>query len=259
MHTNDIAVFECDILSVAKKKGELVMDSSGYREIVVGAFNCDNAHGQHYKMTEHLKDMFGEGGVLHRRWSKGNLKGEWGHPEMMPGENVHSFVNRFKRVTEKNISHHFKRLRLAPGKDNAGNDIILVYSTLKESGPYAQCMADALANCEENANFSIRSTSNRKVINGQLVKFITAIFTWDYVNEPGIEIANKYDTPTMESLFSQEFTENDLNKAEEVFNHLSSVVGIESSETMSYAMIRDANGWNKVDVIDLRSPLNWGR
>jgi hypothetical protein len=54
--------------------------------------------------------------------------------------------------------------------------------------------------------FSVRSLTDDKIEGGRLVKHIRTIVTWDYVNEPGIDIARKWNSPSLESFEEVEFT-----------------------------------------------------
>jgi hypothetical protein len=273
---SSVAYFGCDIMKAKGKTGTLKTDAKGYHQVVLGGLDYSNQHGQHYCKTKKLEEMLTPGTTLYRRLFKRRLFGEWGHPVLEPGETVPAFLNRFKTVAEKSTSHHIREVWLEEGKDEHGKPVTLIMAWVRPSGPYAASLADALANSEQDACFSIRSTSDRFQRNGRLEKEIKTIFTWDYVHEPGLEVAAKYNVPTLESLddllteadkqdsgiyletlTEHEFTAADLDKAEAVADHLAALVTAENAEQVTHSMIRTDMGWVKAEMVKA-SALNWG-
>ncbi|UKZ10963.1 virion structural protein [Vibrio phage C-ZP2022] len=268
---DNIAYFGSDVLNV-QQASELQTDSKGYRLVTLSAFNYSNrGDGRaYYKFTRELENLFKASSQLMTRARERNLYGEWGHPTLQPGESVQSFVNRFRTITEKHMSHHIKDIVLKHAKDHEGNDVVLAMGWVKPFGPYASCLESAFGNDEQNCSFSIRSASKRHERKGpdgnmRLEKEIHTIFTWDYVNLPGVDLCTKYNSPAqfdtegyvdnagMDSLLELEFSIEDLNAAAAVADHLSSLTGIEDSKAVSTTMIKDELGWNKVELLSLHA------
>lgn len=252
-----IALYDCGLLKERNKNGDLLLDANGYYEITLGAFDCLNSREEYYIFNEKIKQMFEPGGDLHRRLAKANLRGELEHPRPAPGEQLSSFLNRIGSILLTNVSHHIASVRLEHSRDEQGRSVVLAIGRVKPSGPYAEVLAQALSNREENVCFSIRALSNRWMENNKVNREITSIVTWDYVNEPGIRFANKYDTPSLESAYELSFTEAELSAAEHYSDILASATTLETAKEVDFTMIRSAFGWEKVQVINQRSAIFW--
>lgn len=265
---SSLAIYECNILRNQNKAGRLKTDANGYREITLGAFDCVNSGGEFYDFTAGIKAMFENGGALQRRIVNGNLRGEVEHPVPQPGETMASFMNRVRQILMDKVGHHIKQVRLQPGKDHNGNAVVLCIGLVKGSGPFGAQLDARFDNPDENVDFSIRSLTKAYNKGLQRHKIITTIVTWDQVNEGGIRVANKYDTPSMENISEGgiildsaghtpiEFSELTLRKADSLALE-AKAMGFESAETIDSTLIRDDFGWNKVQLISPRSSVNW--
>lgn len=249
--SGNIVSIGCNILTGIGKKGNLNCDTNGYYEIALGAFDVHNAQGEFYPFTSELKQMFTNSAALMRRIQKGYLRGEAEHPAPLPGQSIDAFLNRWRTVRMDNVASHIASVRLSYEKDHRGKNIVVCYGRVKGSGPHEAGTNKMLANTEENVAYSIRSLTEPRLVNGQKHKCITGIVTWDLVNEPGIELANKYQTPSMESRDQLIITPDILNKAEQ--DPMAGLVGQESD--MSLTMLRTALGWQKVQVNSAMSRL----
>lgn len=252
-----IAVYDCSILRDRNKVGDLKVDAGGYREITLGAFDCLNSREEYYIFNEKIKQMFEPGGDLHRRLSKANLRGELEHPRPIPGESIQSFINRIGCIPLTNVSHHIASVRLEESRDASGKRVVLAIGRVAPAGPHAHVLERAFENREENVSFSIRAMSRRFVENCRTNREITSIVTWDYVGEPGIAYANKYDTPSLESAYDLPFTEADLATAEQYADSLGEALAMESGREVDFTMIRTAFGWEKVQVLTSKSAIYW--
>lgn len=254
-----IAVYDCSLLAERKKNGDLKKEGD-YSEITLGAFDCLNSRDEYYVFNNNIKQMFEPGGALNRRLGKANLRGELEHPAPVPGQSIESFINRIRSISLTNVSHHISKVRLESHKDENGKTVVLAIGLVAPAGPHANVLERALANREENVCFSIRAMSRRWQENMRINREITSIVTWDFVNEPGIAYANKYDTPTLESFADSDlaFTEADLTKAEMYADQLEEAVTMESEPEVDFTMIRRSMGWEKVQKVSLkRSPTEW--
>jgi len=177
-------------------KGKLEKDENGYRKVLLGALNVFNSKGELYSAEQEVLDLFRADSTLMRRMKKKYLKGEAGHPKREPGMSANEFVNRNLAIYETHVSHHIKDVMLVekeqPGQ--GGKKIVEVWGWVKPSGIFGDALEKAFENPDENVAFSIRCFSKKRLINGIWVRRIVQIITWDWVNEPGIGIANKFDS-----------------------------------------------------------------
>ena len=85
-------------------------------------------------------------------------------------------------------------------------------------------------------SFSIRSITNDKVKNGKLTKALVTIITWDYVTEPGLDVATKWNSPALEELNSFQFSTAQLKSL--LAQQQASGLGMESSSMKIMATLR---------------------
>jgi len=261
-----IALYECNILKSKNKVGRLKTDANGYREICLGAFNCLTEKGEFYPFTQAVKNMFKPGSRLLHQIETGRLRGEIEHPYPVPGMTFPQYLNRVKMVHNQFVAHHIKSVRLETAKDHRGNNVVSVIGMVKGSGPYGEQLDKKFENPDENVDFSVRTlTTPTPEINGVPQKVINLLITWDQVNMGGVAIANRYDTPSLESMDSDiiwtpenaqrfEITEATLAAAE----LCESVgTGMESDMLIDSTLIRTSLGWEKVQLIGPRSSVNW--
>lgn len=205
--------FSCTALVGSNKAGVIKKDSSGYYRLVLGALNVINSGGAYYPY-EQAKHLFLESGQLMRRIKKGALRGEYGHPKRQPGQDLDSFANRIMSIHEEMVCCHIKEIILdfENYKGEDGKPIIAIVGLVCPSGPYGAALERSLDNPGENVCFSIRSFTADSIVGGRTEKVLQTIVTWDYVNEPGIAAANKYNAPGLESLEDQVITRGQLER-----------------------------------------------
>lgn len=195
--------YVCEALTGSNKVGKLQCDAAGYYEMCIGGFNVENAGQSFYPMLEQVKGIFTESSSLMRRVKTGQQRSEYGHPKRQPGESMASYMARCNRIEETLVCATINKLdldELEVRDARSGRKMIAVIARLKPSGPYGDSLAKQLENPEENVAFSVRSfTDDRLGPDGRNWKHIRNIVTWDYVTEPGIAIATKYNTPSLES------------------------------------------------------------
>jgi hypothetical protein len=81
--------------------------------------------------------------------------------------------------------------------DEKGRKVVAIIGEVRASGPKADEFRRQLENPYEDVNYSIRCFAAKNFAN--MRKHINRIITWDNVFEPGIGVATKYNTPSMES------------------------------------------------------------
>ena len=193
------------------KSGTLRPGPNGYYTLPIGGLNIFNSMGAYYT-AQGARELFEQSAVLMRRIADGNLKGENGHPKQQPGQSDDQYFNRAMIIEETNVSHHFRSIWLDEnfGKDRPelGNpDLIAIMAEVKPSGPHGPALQAALDNPDENVCFSIRAQSKDFIQNRQMFRVLRSILTWDWVTEPGLKVATKWNAPTLESMMDKTLSE----------------------------------------------------
>lgn len=196
-------VFNLTALRGTNKTGLIKPDEHGYYEVCLGALHAFNRRGDFYPYTDRVKELFESSSSFMRRVNEGALRGEKEHPEFKPGMTHQQFLQRVSWIDPNNVSHHIRSVRLDFNgtRDKEGRKVIGVYGFVRPRGPHAEDLQTAFNNPHENVAFSIRSlTMNTPLPNGNINRSILEIATWDWVTEAGIAIADKYYSPSLESL-----------------------------------------------------------
>lgn len=237
------ASYSCTALMGTNKTGKLTPDTDGYYTLVLGALNVFNSGGAYYPLGP-AKAVFESSSGLMRRIEAGNCKGECGHPKQQPGQSVRDYLGRLMRIEETLVCCHFKEVWLEEGsvKDKSGRPVVAVIAKVRPTGPLGPALKAALENPHENVCFSVRSLTNDTMVGGVLHKNIKTIVCWDWVTEPGIAVATKYNSPSLESMTETTFTAD----------HLSAVQAVQEEEG-----IGTESGTN-VSVSDVMADLGWG-
>jgi len=186
------------VLSGTGKEGVLKKFPDGSYELLLGALAAygngnwlyDENSGRSY--IENDKEFLAE-------LNGGRLKGEWGHPRRPAGMSDQDWFVRINEIYEDNTCVQFSKIDLSMDviTDEKGRRVVGIIGRLKPSGKQASSFRDMLENPEEDTPFSIRCFA-RKDFNS-MRKHINKIVTWDYVTTPGIAVASKYNTPSLES------------------------------------------------------------
>lgn len=198
-------VLGCTALRGSNKAGILRPDDKGYYEVVLGALDFQNSYGAVYPQAP-AREMFKEGSGFMRRLRAGYCRGEYGHPKMEPGMTDRDYLRRILTIEETRISHHHRDVWIDVERvKHQGRPVISIMGNVKPAGPYGQHLQASLDNPDENVAFSIRSLTDDYMVRGQLKKNLREVVGWDFVVEPGLAPANKYQAPSLESMF-QDFT-----------------------------------------------------
>jgi hypothetical protein len=215
-------VFACTSLTGVNKVGTLKKTPEGYYPMVVGALNVFNSGGQFYPISNEVKALFDESSSFQRRVQRGALRGEMGHPKPGPRSinpqeqrlRDQEFVRRNLSIYEERVCCHHMKIWLdfdsVKGKD--GKPVISIMSLVKPSGELGHVLEKQLENPHENVCFSIRSFTDNKVRFGIEERSLKEIVTFDYVNEPGIATAERWQSPALESGFEMEMSRAMLDR-----------------------------------------------
>ena len=186
------------------KKGILKPDSNGYYELPIGGLNAYNSAGEYYTLNG-AEALFSNSALLMRRMGKGVLKSELGHPKKLPGMSDDQYLERIMTIEESNVCAHIKELWLDKnfGSNNPkfnNPNLVAIMAKICPSGPHGDALAKSFANPSENVGFSIRGITNNYYERGKCMRILTNIITFDQVVEWGISVANKWASPSLESL-----------------------------------------------------------
>lgn len=211
MSTPQKITYGCTALVGTNKVGDLIRRPDGYYEMVLGALAAFNGNGAYYELEESRRIFEGSGDLM-RRIAGGNLRGEVGHPRFTEGMSERAWFSRVNDIYEPNACIHFNQVSLSYDtmSDKQNRPLVAVMGLVKPSGANERFLERQLDNPKENVCLSVRSFTNDRYQRGVLTKAITKVVTWDVVTEPGIDIANKYSVPTLESL-SNEIREEDFD------------------------------------------------
>lgn len=186
------------MLAGTNKRGELKKLDNGYYEIIIGAFAAYGNGGWFYDLASAKRYIETDNDFIHRIQS-GQMHSEWGHPVRTPGMTDQEWFTRIHTLYEPNWSSHIRRIRLDMNtvKDDRGRYVVAVIGEVCPSGPKASEFRLQLENPHIDVNYSIRSFARQDSRN--MTKHINRIITWDNVFSPGIKVASKYNTPSMEN------------------------------------------------------------
>ncbi len=190
----------CTALLGTNKAGTLKCDADGYYTVVLGALDVYNSGGAYYPEAS-ARHLFQQSSSLMRRIASGNLRGEYGHPRMEPGMSMDDFVNRVRDIYEPNVCMHIRKVTVdySTYRNAQGQPVITIIGEIRPSGPRGPALKEQLDNRFEDVCFSIRSLTNDDFRGGRHNKHLKLIVTWDYVNEPGLAQAHKWNAPGLES------------------------------------------------------------
>lgn len=224
------------------KKGVLKPDSDGYYTLVLGGLDMFNSAGAFYPLAS-ARQVFEASSSLMRRIAGGNCRGEYGHPKKTPGMSTREFVERICVIDEAKVCCHIGSVVLEHGtmKDAQGRPIVGIIGRVKPSGPLGEPLRASLENGQENVCFSVRSLTDDRFERGVMNKHIKTIITWDFVNEPGLSVANKYNSPALEAFDETQVT----------MDHLVMI----QKECQRTGVSLESNGG--VSIEDLISDMNW--
>ena len=189
----------CTALNGVNKTGVLTPDDNGYYTLCLGALDFRNSIGAVYPSAT-AKHFFKEGSGLYRRIAGGYCRAEYGHPKPY-GLNAQDWITRILTIEETRVCAHIVEVWLdnQSVKDKDGRPVLAIMGKVKPSGPYGAALLQSLMNPLENVAFSIRCLTEDRFVNGRLEKHIREIVGWDFVVEPGMAVANKYQSPALES------------------------------------------------------------
>lgn len=233
--------YGCTALQGTNKTGALSADAEGFYPLVLGGFNVHNSGEAWYPWSSNVQALFAKTSAFQRRIQDGALRGELGHPRMQPGMSNRDFMARIMDIYEPNVCQMIGDVWADDGlfRGRDGQPIIAILGKVKPFGDKKGALLDALETPRANACESIRSLTDDQYRNGRLEKEVRAIVTWDHVNEPGIAIARKWNSPGLESQKGPEIVISRDMLDELVERRQNAKMGNESANNIAKSIILD--------------------
>ena len=193
--------FACTALVGTSKVGLVKPDQDGYYDLILGALDFGNSYGAEYTLAS-AKEIFKASSGFVRRINNGYCRSEYGHPKKEPGMTDDDYFMRIMRIEETRVCAHIKKVWIDYDsvKTPDGRRVIAIRGLVKPTGPLGPTLEAQLQNPSENVAFSIRSITEDQCIGRKHLKHLREIVTWDYVTEPGLSVANKYQSPGLEDM-----------------------------------------------------------
>lgn len=241
-------------LNGTNKAGTLTPDEEGYYDVVLGGLDIYNSADQFYPF-EPAKELFTGSSQLMRRVSNGALRGEYGHPKQAHNQSLDSYAQRILAIHEENVSHHIREVTLDFDgfKDPQGRKCIAIRGKMKPAGPNGAVLQSSIDNKRENVCFSIRSFTKDVKIGRTVNRILRNVVTWDYVNEPGISIANKFQCPGLEDIAEVMFSKKNFERG---MMMQPAGVGMESARLTTQELFTSL-GWDREGDSGKPAYLNW--
>ena len=215
-----VVTYQSMALKAANKRGRMKKDSEGYVDIIGGAFNSSNAHGDFYSM-EGVTKLLEHGSIAARRMGNSQLYSELGHPQQ-GNLSLTAYKKRLLQISEKHQCNHIKKITLDTElwKTTKGLERGSVATILKVKpyGPYAHVIDTAINTPSINLAYSIRSFVRNGFSNGRIHKKVLDIVTYDNVGSQGMPTANKYSSPSTESIIELDVDSYELLELADEYN-----------------------------------------
>ncbi len=249
--------YACTALKGMNKKGELKPDEDGYYYLCLGAMNFYNSQGIFYDW-EGSKHLFEKSETFQRRINDGCVYAERDHPAWLDTMSFEAYVRRIKKIEMSNSAAHIREIEIKhEGNDEKGRPIMVIYGWVRPDTEteMGRSLEAALKNKHQNVCFSIRSLCEDELVNGQVIRVLTEIITFDWVVEPGISLAKKWNSPALESEIDIPI---DVIKRAIAMNDERAKLGLESAD--DYDALRQCvkRIESKQTAIARPSGLTWG-
>lgn len=201
------------ILANNGKKGILKPDANGYYLLNAGGFNIPNRTGITYTANQYIQECMGRDSDLNRRVSRGEVYAEAGHPPMYFLENINGQIVR-KKITD--LFQWILRLKTIDMDRACGHIAEIIFNTdnwsKSRGGPihnyirikpylstvFGKMFEENLLTPEMNTSMSIRTVTTPQQF-GDRSRNVEYFTNYDWVVEPGMDMANKHMTAGCEA------------------------------------------------------------
>ena len=197
-----IIKYSSTLLAGSGKSGKLVANESGEYTFCVGALNIKNSAGAHYDLAG-SKDLFEASSSFMHRVKNGGLYAENGHPVREAADTDESYFRRIHTIREDRVCAFISDIWLDHSSlegDAANPNAVAIMAKIKPFGELGQVLSTAIENLKQNVCFSVRGFTKDKMMNGTTHRTLTNIITFDFVTMPGIAVANRSNSGSLETL-----------------------------------------------------------
>lgn len=198
MSNGQVTSYSNIALAGSGKKGVLKKLDNGYHEIIIGAFGAFGNGGWLYDARTAMRYIENNPDFL-AMLQNGRLRGEWGHPVRPVGMSDRDWFIRINEIDMRNVSTHFRKISASMDtvKDEKGRAVVAIIAEAAADGPHIQAVQRMFDNPDADMNYSIRCFAAKNM--ATMTKHVSHIVTWDLVPDPGVSVASKYVTPSLES------------------------------------------------------------
>ena len=245
------------ILTGMNKSGNLKPDSDGYYTVVLGALGVGNSEGEFYSNTPTSRATFSVGSLLFKRISEGRLNGEEGHPDPSNHTSFRSYISRAKVIKEDRKAFHIRKIWLQD-IEYQGKKTVGIMGEIIPSGIFGPSLEKSLNNPHENVCFSGRFFSNLSERGGIKQREIHTCITFDRVSDSGIAMANKYASPSLESIGDTIILKEELEKEIEFeAKNRAGIVSMESNGGISANTLYEELGFKSQSNKNDNASMKW--
>lgn len=186
-----ISLASVALAGVNTKKDEIKRDGE-YYFVCVGGLNIFNSSGGFYDAAPSLP-VFDEAAAFNRKVLAGAIYGEDRHPLKEPWMTDEDFYQRNERVEEDRRALFVREIKVIKTDRICNNlPVYEIWAWLKPFGVMGDQLKSALDDPHQNVCFSIRAWCLEKKVNGVTYYAVDEPLFFDWVQEPGIAIANKF-------------------------------------------------------------------
>lgn len=193
----------------SKKKGKLVPNKKGEYTFCVGALDIVSTRGDRYTL-EGAEQLFEKSSLFMKRIKAGGLYAENGHPVRAPGSSDEEYLGRIHTIEESRICGFISDLWLDKKALANEGDAVAIMAKIKPFGELGSVLEQSIANEKQNVCFSVRGFTNDTRKGGVTHRALTNIITFDFVTMPGIPVANRSNSGSLESLNEYDFDTNTM-------------------------------------------------
>lgn len=249
-------ITSCAVTQMEGKKRKLKDVGDGYVEVLIGAFGLF-VNGYHWDFNNSITKQFQPGAELQANVTDGKCFAESDHPEMSEfidgirsRETVITLFNdRLTKIMQSKVSGHYRKMALIDlSGENKKDKLVGVMAQFK---PMTEVETARIHTPDINPAYSIRAFSDQYQVAGIFHQCAKHIINYDSVTRGGVGIADKYNTPTLQSAGFVtpdnlvDFSRNNIYTGDSV---------LQSGEPLvSVAKIRTSLGWADVPVHNVDS------
>ena len=185
--------FTCSISTMYTEGGNALRSvepvDGVYKNIPVAILGLASRGKSVYGTTSFLSSMTDPRTKFYNALCEGHLEGEWGHPDLTLFNNRQA-ATRTMHIDRTLVSHYFTKVYTKEAPDGS---YLIVYADVVPYGPYGQYLTDSFKDSKRNTAFSLRSltSSAKRLPNGNVLKEVAMLSTFDAVDAPGFKEACK--------------------------------------------------------------------